>query len=90
MTIFVLEHKEGKALDPDLVKEKLKRDGFSLRSFNDRFKLKTVGVTLFRALWDEGTADVMARAGIEGADIEFTRKKPEKLPYKKKDGARYR
>lgn len=90
MTVFVLEHREGKALDTALVKEKLKREGFSLHAFNDRFSLKAVGVTLFRTIWDEGTAEVMARAGVEGADVEFTRKKPEKLPYKKKDGARFR
>jgi len=67
-----------------------KRDGFNLRSFNDRHLVKPVGVHLFRTIWDEGTEGVMRRAGLEGANIELRRKKPEALPYKKKDGARYR
>jgi len=37
-------------------------------------------------LWDEGTAGVMERAGIEGADIEFKRKKV--IPLKPKQKAR--
>lgn len=90
MTIFILEQRENKPLDPETVARTLKRDGFNLQAFTDRHLLKPVGFNLFRALWDEGTAGVMERAGAPGADIEFVRKKPEKLPYKKKDGARYR
>lgn len=90
IVIFALEHREGEPLNPEMIKKKLKRDGFSLQAFNDRFGLKPLGVNLFRTIWDEGTAGVMERAGIEGANVEFVRKKPEKLPYKKKDGERYR
>ena len=82
--------RQASALDVEAVKKKVMRDGFSLRGFNDRYNLTPVGVNLFRSQWDEGTADVMKRAGLEGADVEFQRKKPEKLPYKKKDGARFR
>lgn len=89
LAIFVLQQPEGGELDLEAMK-KVRRDGFSLRSFKDRHALTAVGVNLFRSQWDEGTAGVMERASMEGADIEFHRKKPEKLPYKKKDGARYR
>lgn len=89
LSIFVLQQPQGAKLDVEAIK-KVKRDGFNLRSFQDRYTLTPVGVNMFRSQWDEGTDGVMERAGMEGADIEFQRKKPEKLPYKKKDGARYR
>ena len=89
LSVFVLQQRDGKALDPSRVK-RLGRNGFSMRSFLSQHKPLPVGVALFRSIWDEGTAGVMKKAGIEGANIEFLRKKPEKLPYKKKDGARYR
>lgn len=70
------------------------RDGFTMRRFlttgSNETLLKPIGAHLFRSKWDEGTDGVVLRAGIEGANIEYTRKKPEKLPYRKKDGARYR
>ena len=66
------------------------REGFNMRSFADRFGLKAVGVDLFRTVWDEGTAGVMQRAGVEGADVEFKRKRVEPLPYKRSKGERYR
>ena len=90
LSIFVLQQPEGKSLDVMSLREKVKRDGFNLRSFNDRCLVKPIGVSLFRSIWDEGTIGVMSRADIEGSNIEFRRKKPESLPYKKKDGARYR
>ena len=90
LSVFVLQHEDGKALDPEAVKKKVQREGFKLRSFVDRYKVLPVGVALFRSVWDEGTAGVMQRAGVEGADVELVRKKSEKLPFKKKDGIRYR
>ena len=89
-SVFVLQQPEGRSLDIAMLRERVRRDGFNLRSFNDRYVVKPIGVHMFRCVWDEGTGGVMKRAGIEGADIEFHRKKPEKLPYRKKDGARYR
>ncbi|GME28781.1 Phosphatidylethanolamine-binding protein PEBP [Neofusicoccum parvum] len=89
-SVFLLEQPEGKTLDVTDIKSKTQRDNFILRSFMDRHRLKPFGVNMFRAQWDESTDEVMSRAGIEGVDIEFKMKKPEKLPYKKKDGARYR
>ena len=90
LSIFVLQQPEGKSLDVEALRAKEQRHGFNLRSFNDRHAVKPIGVHLFRTIWDDGTAGVMTRAGLEGTDVELRRKKPESLPYKKKDGARYR
>ncbi|KAK7730039.1 mitochondrial 54S ribosomal protein YmL35 [Botryosphaeria dothidea] len=85
-SVFVLEQPAGKTLNVADIKGNVERDGFVLRSFVDKYELNPVGINMFRTVWDENTDDVMKRAGIEGADIEFKNKKPEKLPYKKKDG----
>lgn len=74
----------------DLSASKINRDGFNLRSFIDRYHLEPIGVNLFRTKWDENMDEVMQRHGLDGVEVEFVRAKPEKLPYKKKDGARYR
>lgn len=47
------------------------RDGFDMRSFVDKNKLTVVGCTLFRTEWDAGTAGVMERLGVPGADVEL-------------------
>ncbi|MCJ1247375.1 hypothetical protein MMC30_004589 [Trapelia coarctata] len=90
LSIFVLQQPEGKTMDVEAMRTKEQRHGFNIRSFNDRHQVKPIGVHLFRNTWDEGTAGVMTRAGLEGADVELKRKKVEPLPYKKKDAARYR
>ena len=91
LIVFVLEQKDGAILELEALRNYLtQKEEFNQRNFNDKFHLKPIGITMFRTIWDEGTADVMKRAGLQGADIELKRKKPEKLPYKKKDGARYR
>lgn len=92
LAIFVIQQEtEGKAdveaLRRDLI---LKREGFTMRKLLPRNPGTPIGVNLFRSRWDEGTDGIILRHGIKGANVEFTRKKPEKLPYKKKDGARYR
>ena len=89
LSVFVLQHRNDQPLDHKSIMQ-WKREGFSLRAFTHRFGVKPVGVALFRSVWDEGTAGVMEKAGIEGANVELVRKKPEKLPFKKKDGIRYR
>lgn len=84
MAIFVLEQKDAQTLNIAQMKKE-KRDGFRLRSFVDRMKLKPIGVTLFRTKWDESMEDVMKRNGLESeVDVEFKRKKIEPLPYKKR------
>ena len=94
LAVFIIEQTPGKnnqdaRLDPVSMKE-YKRDGFTIRRLLTKESLKPIGVHLFRTQWDEGTDGVMLRAGIEGANVEYTRKKSERLPYKKKDSARYR
>lgn len=89
-SVFVLQQPEGESLDVAALRDRVRRDGFNLRGFNDRYTVRPIGAYVFRCIWDEGTAGVMMGAGIEGAAVEFRRKKPEKMPYRKKDGARYR
>jgi large subunit ribosomal protein L35 len=90
LSVFVLQQPEGQKLDVAAIQEKTERDGFKLRSFVTRHALKPVGVTMFRSQWDEGTEMIMNRYNIPGADIVWKQKPSEKLPYKKKDGKRYR
>ena len=66
------------------------RENFNLRSLVTKHTLKPVGVDLFRTKWDDGTAEVMRRAGVVGADVEFRRKRVEPLPYKRLGRGRYR
>ena len=100
--VFVLEQPNNAPIDVKLMttptestdargrNDFVQRDGFNLRSFVGRYKLTPTGVHMFRTQWDEEMAEVMTKAGIPGADVEFVRKKIPPLPYKKKDGARYR
>ncbi|KAJ4305742.1 mitochondrial 54S ribosomal protein YmL35 [Kalmusia sp. IMI 367209] len=84
LAVFVLEQKDAQALNVAGI-TRTKRDGFILRSFVDKHKLKPIGVTLFRTKWDESMAGVMQRNGLEKeANVEFKRKKIEPLPYKKR------
>jgi len=90
LSVFILQQKNNEPLDPLKAKIKLQRDGFLLRSFVDRHRLHPFGVTMFRNKWDESTAAVMKRAGIEGWDIELKRPKVEPLPYKRRNPASFR
>ncbi|KAL8683863.1 MAG: hypothetical protein Q9186_000206 [Xanthomendoza sp. 1 TL-2023] len=92
LVVLVLEQKDAQKMDArDLEKvTDIQTTQFNIRSCMDKMHAQIVGVHLFRTVWDEGTAGVMQRAGIAGADIEFKRMKPEKLPYKKKNPERYR
>ncbi|KAI1350245.1 ribosomal protein YmL35 [Xylaria sp. FL0043] len=85
LAVFVLEQKDGATLDIAKLRELYSsRDGFSLKSFQDKFPLKTVGLNIFRTIWDEGTAAVMERAGVPGADIQFKHKRVYSLKGPKK------
>lgn len=95
ISLFVFEQPEGKKLSQQLIKEfteKTTASSIWLRGFAEQTGFKPVGVTMFRTQWDEHTAAVMERNDIPGADVEFKRKKPERLPdkYQVKDGLRYR
>ena len=56
------------------------RMGFSVRNFAGRHRLKMVGASMFRSVWDSGTSGVMRVAGLPGAEIEYIKKKGERLP----------
>ena len=105
LAVFVIQQDDaggGAAWNLNHVRREYTQDGFKLQKFVTKKKPKNPGLTpinpvltpigmhLFRCKWDEGTDGVVMRAGIEGMNIEFKRKKPEKAPYKKKDGVRYR
>jgi large subunit ribosomal protein L35 len=93
LTVFILEQPEGKLLDVAKIRERhSERQGFNLQAFMGRHRVKPITAALFRSVWDDNTKAVMERNGLEGADVEFRHKKPEKLPwkYKVKDGERYR
>ncbi|OAA78899.1 Phosphatidylethanolamine-binding protein PEBP [Akanthomyces lecanii RCEF 1005] len=71
--IFVLEQTPGQTVDEAKIRDlyATSRDRFSLKSFRDKFALTPVGFTMFRTEWDEQTAGVMARNGLDGADVEL-------------------
>ncbi|CAI0653053.1 unnamed protein product [Colletotrichum noveboracense] len=71
LSIFILEQGDKRLDTTELAKLYSGRDGFSLKSFRDKFRLNPVGFNIFRTIWDENTAGVMERAGVPGADIEF-------------------
>jgi large subunit ribosomal protein L35 len=83
-SVFVLQQEPGQTLDTAELKEKFQRDGFSLRRFVQNYRVQPIGVSIFRSLWDEGTSEVMERAGIVGMDTEFKRKKIVALKPKQK------
>ncbi|KAI0133179.1 PEBP-like protein [Hypoxylon sp. NC0597] len=85
LSVFVLEQKPGEKLDIAKLRELYSsRDGFSLKSYRDKFGLTPVGFNIFRTVWDENTAGVMERAGVPGADIEFKHKRVYSLKGEKK------
>ncbi|KAF2834242.1 PEBP-like protein, partial [Patellaria atrata CBS 101060] len=90
LSLFLLQQPEGVQLDVAAQQARTKRDNFKLRSYIDKYLLHPIGVTLFRTQWDENMAKVMRDAGLEGSGIELKRERVQPLPYKKKDGARYR
>ncbi|KAH7132567.1 phosphatidylethanolamine-binding protein [Dendryphion nanum] len=84
LAVFVLEQGNGKALDVGVVAN-IKRDGFKVRRFVDKYSLKPLGATLFRTKWDETMAGVMERAGLgDQVNVEMKRKRVEPLPFKRR------
>jgi large subunit ribosomal protein L35 len=90
LSIVILQQKDNIPIDLEIAKKKVQRDGFTVRSMMSRHMLSPISASLFRAQWDDNTAGVMARAGIEGADVELKRKKVEPLPYQRRDTSRMR
>jgi len=83
-SFIVLEQAPGQVLDVAMLSKSTERDGFNLTSFVATHGLNAIGASIFRSQWDETTADVMRRAGIEGNDVEFKRKRIEPLKPKQK------
>ncbi|CZS97357.1 related to ribosomal protein YmL35 of the large subunit, mitochondrial [Rhynchosporium graminicola] len=83
-SVFVIQQKPGQTFNIADLKKTVHRDKFNLKSFVDKYQVTPIGMSIFRSIWDEGTAGVMSRAGIEGADIEFKRKKVIALKPKQK------
>ncbi|KAI1438214.1 phosphatidylethanolamine-binding protein [Xylaria sp. CBS 124048] len=76
LVVFILEQKAGVTLDIEKIRKLYSdRKGFSIKSFRDKFSLEPVGFNMFRSVWDQGTAAVMERAGVPGADIQFKHKR---------------
>jgi len=91
ISVFIMQQDDGKIIDVAQAKERFaEREGFRLRSLVTKYHLKPVGATMFRCNWDENTAKVMERSGVQGADVEYKVKRIEKLPYKKKKSERFR
>lgn len=92
LAIVVLQQKDNTPVDLQIAMSKtgFGRDNFSLRAFVSRHLLTPIGASLFRTKWDEGTAGVMTRAGIDGANVELKRVKVEPLPYKRRNPATFR
>ena len=94
ISFWVFEQPEQNSLSIEKVKEMVEvcDSNTWLRGFVERTGFKPAGVTMFRTQWDDTMAMVMKRNNIPGADMEFRRKKPERLPdkYQVKDGLRYR
>ena len=84
-SIFVLEQSLERDVDVRQMREYCtSRNQFSIRGIINKFQIQPIGVGVFRSEWDEGTAGVMSRAGIEGADVEFKRRKIAALKPKQK------
>jgi large subunit ribosomal protein L35 len=90
LAIIILQQKDNIPIDLNIAKKQIRRDGFTVRSMMSRHMLSPISASLFRAQWDDNTAEVMKRAGIEGADVELKRKKVEPLPYQRRDTSRMR
>ncbi|KAI3391777.1 hypothetical protein diail_6799 [Diaporthe ilicicola] len=85
LSVWLLEQPEGQKLDVGKLKEAYsKREGFNLRSFRGDHKAEPFGFNMFRTEWDAGTAKVMERHGIPGADVVFRRKRVHSLKPPKK------
>ena len=92
LAIVVLQQKDNTPIDIQVAMNKagFGREDFSLRAFVSRHMLTPIGATLFRTKWEEGTAGVMARAEIEGSNVELKRAKVEPLPYKRRNPSTFR
>lgn len=73
--MFVFRQPDNARIDPARLVGQVEREGFNLRSFQEKMKLQTIGAFMWRGEWDESTKEVMQKNGIEGWDIMYTRVK---------------
>lgn len=90
LSIIVLQQKDNIAIDQAIAVKNMDQDNFSVRRLMTKHLLQPITATLFRTKWDDNMGGVMARAGIEGADMEFKRVKVEPLPYKRRNPSTFR
>lgn len=90
LAVLIFQQPEGVQIDIQQAKDKYKSDGFTTRSFADRYRLRTIGAHLFRTQHDQWTDELMNKLGVEGVGEELRRKRVLPLPYKKKDPERFR
>ena len=90
LAFFVLEQANGNNIDISQAQGFCQRKNFKLRSFMDKFFTTPIGVDIFRTQWDSYMDELMNEIGAEGIDFELRKRRFEPLPYKKKDGARFR
>lgn len=91
LSYVIFQQKDNIPVDLDIAKKNVAHaQSFSARRFMTKHLLHPIGATLFRTKWDDGTADVMQRSGIDGADVELKRKRVEPLPYERRNPATFR
>ena len=90
LAFFVLEHAKGNSIDVSQARDFYQRKNFKLRSFMDKFSVTPIGFDIFRTQWDAHMDQLMHELGVEGIDMELRKTRFEPLPYKKKDGSRFR
>ena len=91
MCIVVFRHKDDIPVDVEVARRINPREGLTARQILSRHQMLTpIAAQLFRTQWDENTAAVMSRAGVEGAELELKRNKAESLPYKRRNPSTFR
>ena len=90
LVIVILEHRDNTPLEKEALQNMYTRGSFNIRGALTRHPVKPIGAALFRVKWDENMADVMARHGFEGANIELKRKKVESLGYVRRNPKSFR
>lgn len=90
LAIVVCQQKNNVPIDIAVAKKNINQHDFRMRTTMTKHMLHPIGATLFRTKWDDNMAEVMKRAGIEGADMELKRIKVEPLPYKRRNPSTFR
>lgn len=90
LSIAVLQQKDNVPVDKEIALRAIARENFSVRQLMTRHLLQPISASLFRTKWDDNMAAVMARAGMNDADLEMKRTKVRPLPYKRRNPSTFR